>query len=121
MEQQQSPICMCEKYWANTYFSVARHTGRIRAFGHAYVIVNKEGKDIFQCSIEAEQAGRDKAIEPGEPADLCRDDFVRFYRALGRDRFLGILKANQRASEKELTRLCKAALAEQKKQQQSKE
>jgi len=43
---------------------------------------------------------REMAIEPGEPADLCRRDFVPLYRKLGRGRFLEILKAHQQTSDK---------------------
>lgn len=100
---------MCEEYWANTHFSVARYYGQIRAFGAEYIIVNKEGKDIFECSQEAEMAGRDKAIEPGEPCDLCNTDFVKYYRKLGRDKFINILKENRRASEVELHKIYRDA------------
>jgi hypothetical protein len=98
---------MTEEFWVNTHFSVARYTGRVSVDGHVYVIVNKEGKDIFQLSIEAERAGRQKAIEPGEPADLCRIDFVPFYRKLGREEFMRVLKDNPNTEEKELKRLFK--------------
>jgi hypothetical protein len=100
-------ILITEEYWAGTYLSVARYYGRVRIGGHEYIIVNKEGKDIFQCSVEAEKAGREKAIEPGEPADLVRKDFVLFYRKLGRDKFIEIMKNNQQASENELKALMK--------------
>lgn len=82
---------MAEEYWANSQLSIVRHTGRITLNGHEYVIVNKEGKDIFECSIEADRAGREKAIEPGEPADLCRTDFVPLYRKMGREKFIRFL------------------------------
>ena len=61
---------MDEEYWCNSQFSISRHFGRIQINGIFYVICNKEGKDIFELSLEAERAGREKAIEPGEPADL---------------------------------------------------
>lgn len=88
-------IVMAEAYWANSMFSVARYYGKISVDGHEYVIVDKRGHDIFECSAEAERAGRAKAIEPGEPADLCRKDFVPIYRELGREKFLEFLKQNQ--------------------------
>lgn len=44
---------MAEGYWANSQFSVVRYTGRMKWNGITYIICNKEGKDIFQCSIEA--------------------------------------------------------------------
>lgn len=87
-------IVMAESYWVNTHFSIARYYGRISVDGHEYVIVDKRGHDIFECSREAQKAGREKAIEPGEPADLCRTDFVPIYRKLGREKFLQFLKGN---------------------------
>lgn len=85
---------MTEEYWANSQFSIARYYGGIKFNGHEYVIVNKDGKDIFECSDEAEKEGREKAIEPGEPCDLCRRDFVPLYRRLGRNAFLELLRNN---------------------------
>lgn len=87
-------IVMTEEFWANSQFSIARYCGRIHIDNHDWVIVNKDGKDIFELSREAEKAGREKAIEPGEPADLCRLDFVPIYRKLGRERFLEFLEQN---------------------------
>ena len=87
-------IVITESVWANSQMSIARYYGRIKCDGFEYVIVNKEGKDIFQCSIEADRAGHNKAIEPGEPADLCRTDFVPLYRKLGREKMLAFLTAN---------------------------
>lgn len=87
-------IVMTENYWANSMFSIARYYGKISVDGHEYVIVDKRGHDIFECSIEAEKAGRAKAIEPGEPADLCRTDFVPIYRKLGREQFLRFIQEN---------------------------
>ena len=85
---------MTEKYWVNSQFSIARYYGRVSVGGHEYVIVDKRGHDIFECSAEAEKEGREKAIAPGEPADLCRTDFVPIYRKLGREKFLQFLKDN---------------------------
>lgn len=94
MNHEQLPLAMSESFWANSQLSIARYTGRIKLDGFEYVIVNKDGKDIFQCSIEAEKAGREKAIEPGEPADLVRTDILPIYRKLGRDGFLKFCEAN---------------------------
>ena len=87
-------IVMTEQYWANSMFSIARYYGKISVGGFDYVIVDKRGHDIFECSIEAEKAGREKAIEPGEPCDLCRVDFVPIYRKLGREQFLKFIQEN---------------------------
>ena len=78
---------MTEEFWASSPFSVVRFTGVIKAYGREFIIVNKEGKDIFQLSAEAEKAGRAKAIEPGEPADLVDRRYVPIYRKLTREKF----------------------------------
>ena len=87
---------MEEEYWRNSQFSIAKYYGRINVNigGETieYVIVNKEGKDIFECSAEAEKTGRDKAIEPGEPADLVDKRYVPAYRKMGRDAFIKMIK-----------------------------
>ena len=87
-------IVMTENFWANSMLSIVRYYGKISFDGHEYVIVDKRGHDIFECSIEAEKAGREKAIEPGEPADLCRVDFVPIYRKLGREQFFKFIQEN---------------------------
>lgn len=87
-------IVMAEEYWANSMLSIARYYGKIVVDGHEYVVVDKRGHDIFECSREAQKDGREKAIEPGEPADLCRTDFVKIYRQLGREQFLRFLEEN---------------------------
>ena len=112
MNDNITPVCMTEQYWKNSQLSVAALSGHVRVWGHEYVIVNKEGKDIFQCSYEAEKAGREMAIEPGEPADLCRRDFVKYYRKLGRDAFLQVLRDNPRATDKELMNIYKEKIKE---------
>lgn len=93
------PLVMTEEFWANSEFSIARYYGRIKINSNEYIIVNKEGKDIFECSYEAEKAGRDKAIEPGEPCDLVLKQLVPVYRWLGRDEFLKRIKEGVKASE----------------------
>lgn len=90
---------MTEDYWADSQFSIARFYGRMKIGSNEYIIVNKEGKDIFECSYEAEKAGREKAIEPGEPCDLVLKQLVPVYRWLGRDEFLKRIKEGIKASE----------------------
>ncbi len=70
MNNEQLPLAMAEDFWANSHLSIARYSGRIHLGKYDYVICNKDGKDIFECSKEAQKAGREKAIEPGEPCDL---------------------------------------------------
>ena len=96
---------MTEEYWANSQFSIARYYGGITFCGRDYIIVNKEGKDVFECSRIAEKEGRAKAIEPGEPCDLVLKRLQKVYRKLGRDTFLE--KVESGMSEKELLALIK--------------
>lgn len=93
------PLIMTEEYWADSYFSVARYTNQIQFNSTHYIIVDKLGRDIFECSRIADKEGRAKAIEPGEPCDLCRMDLVPSYRALGRNRILELIKQGKSAEE----------------------
>lgn len=106
-----APIVMAEEYWADSYLSVARYYGGIQFNGHEYQIVNKHGITIFELSDPDSKHyvgdGNRKAIELGEPADLVRKDFITYYRRLGRDRFLDVLKEHQQASDTELKKIYK--------------
>lgn len=102
---EQYPLIMTEEYWANSQLSVARYYGGIHFMGHQYLIVNKDGKDLFELSIEAEKAGREKAIEPGEPADLVLQSLIPAYKKLGRDRIIELVK--QGKTEKEIKQIAK--------------
>ena len=84
-------ILMTEEYWANSHFSVARYYGRIKVNNVDYVICDKHGRDIWECSAIAARENREKAIEPGEPADLVDCRYLPIYRAVGRDRFIAWL------------------------------
>ncbi len=108
------PIVMTKEAWMNPHLSVARLTGGITVNGYKYIIVNKEGKDLMQCSYEARKEGRSKAIEPGEPADMVRYDFLEYYKKLGREKFIGILKENSHAGSKTLETLLREAMANMK-------
>lgn len=94
MNTENKPIVMSEEFWANSQLSVVRYYGQIKMYGCEYVICNKDGKNIFECSLEAEKEGRELAIEPGEPCDLVRTDVVPIYRKLGREKFLEFLDQN---------------------------
>lgn len=83
---------MTEEYWASSPYSIARYYGGIKIGCVEYIIVNKEGKDVFECSREAEKAGREKAIEPGEPADLIDKRYQPIYRKVGREKFIEWVK-----------------------------
>lgn len=76
-------ILMTEEFWRNSQLSVAKYFGGCRYNGHEYIIVDKFGRDLFECSRIAAKEGREKAIEPGEPADLIRKDFKGLYKKNG--------------------------------------
>lgn len=84
-----------EEYWRNSQLSTVRHFGSCRIGEQEFVIVDKLGRDIFECSAIAEREGRDKAIEAGEPADLIDVRLQQAYRRLGRDRIIGLLKVGK--------------------------
>lgn len=87
-----SPILMTEEVWVNSQLGIARYYGEIKVNSIIYIIVDKRGRDLFECSAEAVRLGKDKAIEPGEPADLIQKTFVPLYRKLGRDAFIKCLE-----------------------------
>lgn len=97
------PLLMTEEYWANSQLSVARYYGGIKLDGHEYIIVDKLGRDLWECSAIAEREGRDKAIEPGEPADLILATLKKAYRKLGRERIIALIKEGK--NEKEIKEL----------------
>ena len=102
-ESNNYPLLMTEEYWANSQFSVARYYGGINISGQEYIIVDKLGRDLWECSKIAEKEGRDKAIEGGEPADLILATLQKAYRKLGRDRIIELIKEGK--TEKEIKAL----------------
>ena len=86
------PLIITEEFWANSQLSIARYYGQIKMNDKEYVIVNKEGKDVFELSVIAEKEGKERAIEPGEPCDLCLRSLVPSYRKLGRDRIMELIR-----------------------------
>lgn len=90
---------MEEEHWRNSQFSIASYYGGINVnIGGEkieYLIVNKEGKDLFECTVEAVQAGREKAIEPGEPADLVDSRYIPAYLKMGREAFIKMLEEQE--------------------------
>lgn len=88
---------MTEEYWVNSPFSIARYYGRIQINDKLYIVVNKEGISLMELSDPKSKhyAGDcNKAIEPGEPADLVLSEWVPVYRALGREKIIELIKNN---------------------------
>ena len=90
---------MAEQVWRDSPLSVARFYGGIVYNGQSYIIVDKHGRDLYECSEIAEREGRDKAIEPGEPADLIDERLQKAYKRLGRDRIIALLKEGKTLTE----------------------
>ena len=80
MSESTHPIIMIRRFWENSPLSIVRMTGRIKAYGHEYWVVDRYGRSIFSTSIAE-----------GEPADLVRHDFITLYAALGREDFIRIV------------------------------
>ena len=93
------PLLFTEESWMNSQLSIARHYGGCQLGGQQYIIVDKHGRDLWECSRIAEAEGRDKAIEPGEPADLIDARLQNSYKRLGRDRILSLLREGKSLSE----------------------
>lgn len=87
-------VIIMEQYWANSHFSIARYYGGVKIDGHEYKIVNKEGVTLEELSNPRSKhyVKSGKAIQPGEPADLVREDWIPVYRKLGRDRTLELVR-----------------------------
>lgn len=102
-------VIMTEEYWANSQFSVARYCGGLTIGKKSYYIVNKEGATIFELSDPDSPYyvgdGNTKAIEPGEPADLVLEEWIPYYKKLGRDKIIECVKKNM--TLKEVKELCK--------------
>ena len=110
-------VLMEEAFWANTYYSVARHYGGINIKGeggktHSFLIVNKEGNTLGELSDPESKCyvSDGMAIPPGEPADLIDQDFIPYYKKLGRDKFIEILKENNLTERSSLLKLYREAV-----------
>ena len=101
-----APLLMTEEFWANSQLSIARYYGEITFNGRKYIIVDKNGRDLFECSAIADKEGREKAIEAGEPADLILSTLRFAYRKLGRDRIIALIKEGK--TEAEIKKLAKS-------------
>lgn len=93
------PLLMTKEYWENSQFSIARYYGGITCNGREYIIVDKHGRDLWECSAIAECEGKHEAIDPGEPADLVLATLQMAYRKLGRERIIELIKEGKTESE----------------------
>lgn len=104
MEKEFKAILLIKESWMNSQLSVAKYSGGVQVTGEGgkkrtLLIVNKEGKDLYQVGIPS-----------GESADLVDKEFIPLYKKLGRDLFISIVNANPLISRKDLKeRLTQAA------------
>ena len=104
MEKEFKSILLTKESWMNSPLSVAKYSGGVQVTGEGgkkrtLLIVNKEGKDLYQVGIPS-----------GESADLVDKEFIPLYKKLGRDLFISIVNANPLISRKDLKeRLTQAA------------
>lgn len=89
-----SAVIMTEEYWANSHLSIARYYGGITVNGDEYKIVNKEGITLEELSNprSKQYVKSGMAIQPGEPADLVRNNWIPIYRKLGRNKTIELVK-----------------------------
>lgn len=99
MEEKTTPILMTKEYWTNTQLSIVRYTGQIKVFEKDYIVVDKLGRTLFETSIPE-----------GEPADLLQKDYLKFYKTLGRVKFVKILEDNPRLPDPKVKALMKEAV-----------
>lgn len=94
MSKSGKPILMTEENWKNSQLSPAGRYGGITWGDIQYVVVDETGMTLFELSALQEKDGRKWLIPPGKPADLVIEEFVPFYKKLGRGKFIEILKQN---------------------------
>ena len=86
METSFKSILLTELAWRNSHLSVARFSGGVNISTEdglkTYLIVDEQGRDLTQVSIP-----------PGKPADLVDQEFIPYYKVLGRDAFITALKS----------------------------
>lgn len=92
-----TPLLMTEEFWRNSQFSIARFYGGMTFNGRRYVIVNKEGIDLFALSLRCGEG--EKAIPAGEPADLILRTLQPAYSTLGRERIIELIKEGKTEAE----------------------
>lgn len=78
-------ILITKEVWINSQFSIARFYGGIKTNGARYIVM-------------------------GSKQDLVDDGFAKYYKKLGRDRFIQVLEQNRHAGKGFVMQVMKAAL-----------
>lgn len=87
------PICISKEYWMNSQLSTARYFGGFTSGVNTWLLMPQS-------------------------FDMVRIDFVKYYRILGRDKFIAVLKEHPQATDNELTDIYKKELKPIKKEQE---
>ena len=109
-------ILMEEDYWRNSHLSIARYYGgiqmKIGKKTQQMMIVDKRGITLAELSDPDSKyyVGEGMAIQPGEPADLIDKNFIPYYKKLGREKFIEILKEHSRDTISQLHQIYKDAV-----------
>lgn len=109
-------ILMEESYWRNSHLSVAKYYGgvsiNVTGKTREYLVVNKEGITLQELSDPSSKhyvGDENMAIPSGEPVDLIDKEFIKYYKMLGRDKFISILKEHNLSSIPELKKIFASA------------
>lgn len=109
------PILMTEENWKNSQLSPAGRYGGINWGDTPYVVVDETGTTLFELSTLQAKDGREWLIPPGKPADLVVEEFVPFYKKLGREKFVEILRQNRTTPYDKMKKIFKEATKSDKK------
>lgn len=92
----EKPILMTEDYWMNTPLSITRYYGSVTYCGCEYKICNKNGITLEELSNPNSKyyVGDRMAIQPGEPADLVKKEWIPIYKKVGREKIIQMIKQN---------------------------
>ena len=107
----EKPILMTEDYWMNTPLSITRYYGSVTYCGCEYKICNRNGITLEELSNPNSKyyVGDRMAIQPGEPADLVKKEWIPIYKKVGREKIIQMIKQNiSLAQAKEITGFKKA-------------
>lgn len=105
-----TPIIITEEVWRNSHLSIVGRCGQVTFNNRLYKVCNKEGITVFELSDPRSRhyvGEGEMAIQPGQPCDLVRADWIPVYRALGRDKTIELVKAG--TDIKEARRIAKEA------------
>lgn len=87
-------VLFTKEQWGNSILSTAGRYGGITIEGKQYIICDKRGATVFECSNPKSKyyVQGEKAIPKGEPADLVLESWIPVYKKLGRKKMLEVVR-----------------------------